>query len=197
MSGGIENLKIITSRDNSHFGAMLPTLTPQTSIINHQCTHLLKSRYDEPSHHNTERPQSADRRDGLCIQITAACTSILYRTVRVIADSRKLEVCLLGVSPTVLKTQFTEYSTNYCHIRSWTGPHMPNNQQLLINEDVICCYWLVRKAPLVGYYIFNLNTGISQIKIIYLSNQSRGNQDAMLVTSLSDLRFNNNKTQTS
>jgi hypothetical protein len=33
--GVMENLKIMTSRDNSHFGAMLPTLTPQTSIINH------------------------------------------------------------------------------------------------------------------------------------------------------------------
>jgi len=76
-SGGIKDLKIMTSGDNSHFGVMLPTRTPQTSIINHYCTYLLKSRYDKPSHHNTERPQSADRRDGLCIQIAAACTSIL------------------------------------------------------------------------------------------------------------------------
>jgi len=44
-------------------------------------------------------------------------------TVRVIADSRKLEVSLLGVSPTVLLIRCTEYSINYYYSRSRTGPH--------------------------------------------------------------------------
>lgn len=76
-SGGMKNLKIMTSRDNSHFGAMLPTLTRQTSIINHYCAYLLKPRNVEPSYHNTESPLPADSREGLCIRIAAACTSIL------------------------------------------------------------------------------------------------------------------------
>jgi hypothetical protein len=116
-SGGMKNLKIMTGRDNSQCSVLLPTLSRQTSKTNHYGTYLLKSRYAEASHYNTERPQSA-----VSAHMNRSC--VYEYTVRVIADNRKLEVWLSGVSPADLQSRFTEYSINYW-ILDWE--HLPDN----------------------------------------------------------------------